>query len=408
MTTATYDMYPSDSLFDHLAGAHNPLNNYSTYQPNTNASEAQVIQVIEKNDVRVGQHWVTELGYGTSPAAPSASALITDAYFSVDTLNMIGSPSQTGTLEAVVSLVDRDGLWDSPSVGNIWGAGTPTPDFKIDVKNTSSTTIAGPTTTASTDSFFHLYTNLTAAPLVQAGQTIETTTTGDLGEVDVTMYRGSGAGTMKLEMVVYRANADNGTDDTPDTGAGIKATSDEVAWTSLTQDTAGAVVTFSFSGAEQITITDGERYVYVVRYKSGTGGIKPWMMNIVQNGSFDGDVQFHGYGDSFSTVYYPQSQDLPWLYEADDTTIDTAAFGSITDPFDWPSHPTPYGVTPVEIHPPDMKYLIQEWIEDAAYATDELIAFQVNPTADAGFGVQRSWSDVRLILEWRDRQIFVG
>lgn len=395
MPSATFPRFNSGGFLAHLAS---PFGFLGVGAPNVINADSSTAQGVFAPGI--GQHTVYNFG-NVGPTGPPATALITDAYLQLLSGNFFGA-DQTGAFDCVAALVDRDGLWDNTSAF-IFGPGAPLADVRLNVLNTGAASISGGFTHANTPTTsFGANQNSIGAGITRGGQTVLITTAGNLGSAVIRLGRSS-ASFQTFSMDVYQAGANDGSDDTP--SGSVLATSNTVAHNTLSTGSTGGDVTFTFSGGNQIALSSGTRYVFVVRPSSTI----PYNIYADTTAPYaNGSAQLAGIRVGFSASNYPQSGDLPWLFNAGTDTINVPPFGGlVTDPFEFPPFPAPYGSF-ITVRPPELRQLIQAWIQDGSYATNREIAIQLH-SLSAEPAATRVWTNANLIVHWRvARNIYVG
>jgi hypothetical protein len=338
----------------------------------------------------------------STPGAVPVGSLITDAYL---TVNSLGTYSDA--MDVSVALLAEDGIWDRISTTEQFGAGsTFGHDGQMTVRDTAVVTIA-PQTVATTSQNWNIRNHLLKGGV--SGQTIQITTTGNLGSVLATLRRQTTlAPTATLQMEVYQAVANDGSDDTPDEGVGVIATSNTILHNALSTAAAGATATFSFPVGQQPSLTAGNRYVFVVRpnFAGGGGAFSPQMRTEIGDAYANGALQ-HGQATpiGFCESNYPEWGQIPFLYAFDDSTFYTAPSGSVVDL----AMPTfPFNGASVTI--PGLGPLIQEWIERPGYVTNKWVGVVIQSRGPVdGVNRFRQWDTPQLHVEYREaRQVYVG
>jgi hypothetical protein len=343
------------------------------------------IQTQSKNDVRKASFIVfgaaSDLGGLTIPAG----SLITDAYF-----RFFSNGAWTGAFDDIsCALVAKDGFWNALALPFGKSADRTAGDFVV--LDTGAATIGDTGITANTSKPMHAQL-LDSTTII--GQVVEMTAAGSLGQVDVNVFRGAGVAT-NVFMDVYAVGGDGGP-----TGP-VLATSDPIV-----HNTIGTLSTniesFVFSGGDQIPLADATKYAFVIR----TVAVAKLNVRVQTNALYAvlgaGSLVACGLPLRFSDSMYIDNGSLPLLYEADDTTIRTAPNGDIIN-FSFPEFPTDN--TWFEVRPPDLKHLIQEWVNAPGYTEgDDPLAVQFAPTADSQVGVTRQWDDHELYISWRQPQ----
>lgn len=309
-----------------------------------------------------------------------------------------------GPCPVTVSLVARDGIWDRDYGVSIpaheW-VNIPVHDGGGQLLSTGFATLAGPSFTGAipvpNEIPLQSQGGAGADSVIRASQTLQATANGTcrFGLVRLRRPSGSNRPVSVILCELYRAAADDGSDDRP-TGSAL--TSGTVSFNSLPTGTAGSMVAFDFSaGGGNVAITSGLRYVLVAEplIVSSPGPPAASFMSRRDDPYALGSTSIYAIRAAFSTGHYPTRGKLPFLYEADGSTIRDAPHGSTIDldlP-DFTSLGTFFEVTGLES-------LVQEWIDDPAYAEDETIAVQVSGRAAATAGQERHWDLAELFVEW--------
>jgi hypothetical protein len=186
-------------------------------------------------------------------------------------------------------------------------------------------------------------------------------------------------------------------------GTGVLATSDARTFNSFVNSTP-VLEDFTFSGVNRIDIAANDRRAFVIRTDAP---VSTSTFPTVQYGTgqySNGNIVIGGPTEAWGDANYPSHGDLPHLYEADDETIDVAPHESISI-VDWPSFMENVWV---EVHPPNMHTLIQEWVNDVGYLEGDPLSVIAQPTSDSDIGVQaRNWDDMELVVEFRPRNVYV-
>lgn len=358
--------------------------------------ENTFVQTQSKNDVRKASIMLFDMDGGSNGGGLTipAGSIITDAY-----LRLQANGAWTGAFTNLsTAVVARDGFWDAiaPTWGKVGVNGT----ADCVVRTTAPAVVADTNPTALNGTWEAWNGNLDSVQT--PGQTITTVGSGNLGEVDFHLSR---TVTHSSNMVV-RVYAVGG--DGRPTG-GVLATSDNVAYNTLATG-AGGIVTFPFSGGNQIALSNSTRYAFIV---VSLGSVR-FRVHIQTSGIYGavgtGEIVAGGLTLQFSDANYPQMGSLPLLYEADDSTIRTAPHGGISNTSfpDFASDNVFY-----EVRPTRLKDRVQEWIDDGSYVegggvTGSWMPIQIAPTSSTEVGITRQWDLAELRVSWRPRQTFVG
>lgn len=125
---------------------------------------------------------------------------------------------------------------------------------------------------------------------------------------------------------VYSHSGTYGTTSVPDT---LLATSDAVDVSTLADYTTPALATFTFSGANKITLTSATKYVVVFEYNGGSGSAYVQYWIDFSSLSHDGNgCQYWS-----STWYYDASFDTCFYVYKDDATSTSTTTTTIPIPF---------------------------------------------------------------------------
>ena len=358
------------------------------------------LKFIGKGDVRRGALNRFDLGDDGGTNIP-ARARIVDAYFRLTPDTDSGAANATNIS---IALLAKDGKWD-PLNGLPGGFSVQADasDMIVTVNGTTGTWSTGVTTDLLVkDLNFGISAPVEAGGLGQCMQETGGDDITDLDTVDVTC-RKAGTPTGDVLVDVYEWTAGGLIDE----DQGRLATSDPVDISTIAD--LFHAETFTFTGGDVISWNDDDRRAFVIR----TDGVAVSTSNFlsVQYGTNSqyapGGVVVSGARIAFAGAVYPDLGDYPKLYEVDDETIDTPPFGSIVS-VDFPPFVVVAQVgTPVEVHPPDMHLLIQEWVNSPGYEEGDPLAVMFVPHADSSIGIQgRNWNDASLIVEFRPRNIY--
>lgn len=345
------------------------------------------------NKFGVVQHYFGRFGLQT-PATPiQPRATITDA-----ALVLQSTAAKSTAFNSRLSLAARDGLWNA--AGNTGAFNAPTWDSRFRALDTGAGTLVTETwNEAGASAWINLRNDLLGTGFAEAGQTAAAEASANLGSCRYRLRLQGGLPGGNSFVDVYAAAANDGSNDLP-TGS-VLATSDAVSTNSIPVGGAGGLITFAFSGANQIALTSGNRYVFMLRSTHAFGiGAEVAMRVSLFDPYAGGSMNYSGTGASFYKVPYPQMDQLPHLYSEivpPLSTIHTAPHGSIIQ-VAMPSFPSSGEVLIggggshilVGGGSGGLRTLLQEWVNDPAYTTGEslglvMTAYDPEPSEDRSF-----------------------
>jgi hypothetical protein len=254
-------------------------------------------------------------------------------------------------------------------------------DFKLAVKD-GLATILEETTTAAPNLFFRFKGSLIRGP-TRLFQSFKVTTSGVLDTMDLHLFRAGGDGGATVVAEIYNVT----TPGANPTASSLLATSDTIAFNSVTTAGGGGVSTFTFTGANQIDITAGVEYAASLNHTGVVSETTRIDWGAVNGNPYTtGSGMVRGPAFGFDTVNYPWRGQLPFPIDPVTDLVDNThpAFGStlsIEQP-DWSIN--------VRETMGDLKLLIQEWVNDEDYvvgtgSVDSPIGVVVGP-GDAAAG----------------------
>lgn len=396
MPVVTFGPYPNDASFiRHLSsGFGRP--ELPFFKRRDDGGSCRV-QTVTKNDQHVSGFMTFDFGRLT-PAIPSG-VTITDAY-----LRLFAQGVSTAPVSDVdFSLLAKDGLWDPVTSELVPGASTGADSAVFDPSTNiparcfvTVRAIGGAAQSAVAGSIDSGWAMRSGSYIIEStraiGQVISHTTTFTLGSIDYRVRRvGSPAGSIFVTVHPVIGNVLNDSVVLATSGA-IPCATLPVAFTN---------VNFLFTGGNQIGISSGQtrgyklnvgypisasNYVEASASSTGFSATPLQPMNVA------------GIARQLSEVNYPIDAKLPLLYEADNATIRVAPHGSVARMTSFPSFPTDNVF--VDVRPPTLKDLIQEWIDDPGYVSNGIIGVQVTPSDTTEVPVLRQWDDYRLVVEY--------
>lgn len=329
--------------------------------------------------------------FDMSSGAPVVGSLVTDAW--VDVMGNISGG--TGALDLVVALLVNDGIWNvttAPSVS--WTGHAPNEGIDLSqfrVRNTSAANISSVMNNGVVQKRIRQNPS-SGRGLQELSQTIEITTAGTLGDIQVVLAWSAGmVGTFVVE--VLAATANDGTDDRP-TGS-VLATSDIFTMTSVSGT--AALRTVTFTAGPSLTLSN--RYVFRI-VPSFTPSASISMFALIGNSTnTEGSTVHEGGGSGFSEVAYPIVELFPHYLEQDGSTIRNAPFGStVVSPA--PDQSAPGGVISIR----GLRPLLQEWISDSGYTPTDTIGMTFAIDDGVASNRERELTSATLYMEWREPQ----
>ena len=322
-------------------------------------------------------------------------------------ITITGAVARSGQTPLIVAIgmAQRDERWN-PDTTLGWH-GWDIMDWPFIIRNASSGTVAsnqpGSAANGSIPIKVHT-TNINDPELL--GQTFRLGSTETLGDIDVKLRRvGTDAGDVRIDVYNTILDPDQGL--IPNT---LLATSDNFAYNSLPQTLPPAFSTFVFSGGDQITLTSGVDYAFVVDSDYARDGNDFLFMHYHQlfgpTATYpNGNGICNGIGSGLDLVNYGTMLTLKKF------TVDNRIGGFVP----W-SLPAAVGVGEA-IVTPELKVILQEWISDPTYTNDGKMVFDISLTSAAiqEFHTFRasgnpSWDSTQTVLdvEYRTRNIYVG
>jgi hypothetical protein len=296
--------------------------------------------------------------------------------------------------EMYVGLVPRDGRWDGSRVRR-W-AQAPSFDGIVTARDAEGAPLAATGLTASGAANFGIADTGDRFALVsstEVGQTLTVTQGGALHDVQVQLRRaGTPSGDTRLR--VERCRADDGSDDRPD-GVAL-AVSDPVAAGAISTQLAGGLVTYAFASSP--TLAPGGRYAFVLE-SDAAGNAANHLQWKIQHGDRyrRGGLVNRGLAVGWNVVRYPEIHQLPFFFEEDLVTPRAAPHGTLLR-----VEVPPFPEADAWVDVADVTALLQEWIDDPAYAANDVVAIQLFTTAATPEGARRRGKDFRLRVTWRE------
>lgn len=249
------------------------------------------------------------------------------------------------------------------------------------------------TTTAGGDgTLFNVKTQSAGSAIAQFGQSIlYNIANAPLSGISFRVtYNAPGPGG-NARVRVYQSSSNSGFDDVPN-GAAL-AVSDDLAF-----PVAGALQTMSFlfTGANQITLVSGTRYIFMFESDYAHGAAQAIQARVrgvatdayTNGGTIVGTPTKY----AFHQGVYATEMELPHIYDGGAGATVTAPFGSIT-PFT--IAPTVVSGTITEI---DVTQIVQEWIDSISFVPNVigLILTPSNPLPVGSFS--HSWNESELVI----------
>jgi hypothetical protein len=312
-----------------------------------------------------------------------------------------GTATETSLSDGFITLLlvlSKDGIWNETSVGPNWRSTSDNLPIDADVRvlNTSFATLADTLITAQ-QLAWEIRSNA-AGRYLKAGQGVQIVTAGILGYIDITMSRTGVAPAGNIWCEVYSQDG-NGLADT------LLATSDVRPASAVSTLVNGAPFRFTFSGAQQISLSSGQDTVAVVNgdYPVGTAFVKVHYMSGPVGPGQDlytpGVFQLYGTGISLDDQNYPTREDFRSIPNAANT---------------FSAWNTPQFIAGVDYDSEDFTGPLQQYFRSGNYAQGDPIAIGVFmfdflfPPGNvnrkwANFGNPTYTTPTRLIVEWRKR-----
>jgi hypothetical protein len=326
-----------------------------------------------------------------TPAIPK-HAKVTNAI-----LRGTAAAAGTGAFYTFITILAKDGYWDqSPPTGPQWRGvgvdGNKPMDADVHILNPALGTLAD----TNCPGGLQVWSIRTGIRYLKVGQGVTIATAGNLGYIDIAMKRTATAPAGNVWCEVYGQDAD-GLADT------LLATSD----TRPVSDapTTIAIFRFTFSGAQQISLSQNQDIVAVVNgdYTPGANNVQV-MYNTSGDQYAPGFFQVYGQGWAFDDQNYPLQDDFRAI-----ATTEKLIY--------WVA---PNFVAGTDYDTPDISEPLQRYISSNDYSEGDPIGAAVwrsdlfFPPGD----VYRQWANfahatydpVRLIVEWRrrNRQVIGG
>jgi len=274
-------------------------------------------------------------------------AIITNAYITLKGLST--SHGNNSTYPEKIRYGLKDGIWDADSVTG-WRTGAAIGDVSFAVYRLSDGTAVVNNIGTPNVSYFYEWNYQGEYPARQMfGQSWTATEDFTLKQVDFYLSK------CQLQTIYVDIYASDG-NDLP-TGS-VLATSDGVSGFSGNLEQG----VFPFSGANQISITSGNKYVAVLRssVSQGWGRVHTW------GGYSGGTGSFYGTGVGVDNQNYMVSQDVFW----------NSAITKSTTSVDWYQVATI--VSGTSYNTSALTTLVQEWVNLAGYVENTPIMFRIS------------------------------
>ena len=359
-------------------------------------------RTITKNDNRQSAF----LRFGVNSTTIPAGSLITRAYLRCFSQ---GTSTQTAANISIAALAS-DGLWDSSPTdhffnraeGNLFGVDL-IGRMNHQVFDAGASSINAKYGTDTTIQVYPINSDAIANPTSGLGQAFLVSNDlgagpHTLGSITLRLKRTGSNGSATQTVEVYQCRANDGSDDRPDEGVGIIATSNTRTFNTPGTGSSGSLVNFTFTAGPALTV--GNRYVF--NYQNNAGVSSSNYISVLWTA--DSTLSNPGmYPHNFATAYafasrnYPLIGQLPHLYEADDSTVRTTPLGSIANAT-FPSFSS--NNTWYEVEPADLKTIIQEYIDQGGYGSGSLLGITIAPSSSATLPTSRIWDSSELILSW--------
>lgn len=321
------------------------------------------------------------------------------------TLRIQASATESTELDLLASIPAKEGLWSipliaGPGVSDVADAA----DMQVSDSGGVIIDVAGLATAEA-----GLRTTLVAR-WQSGGQTVEAPSTFTLDSCAFVLDRIGTEPASPITIKVFAAAANDGSDDQPVEPE--LAESDSIAFDSVPPHTSEARITFNFSGPDQITLTSGNRYTFLVCPANSPDGIN-WINlhfratasadhtngALIQGAPESIPSTFDTQGGAFGGPPFPVAGDMPLHLEQDGITV---------------VHPPPVGPV-IPITAPDFTLgawaeftglapLLQAWVNDpATHALDRFALLLSTPDQAAGVK-EREGDDAQLRVSWIDTQ----
>lgn len=392
MTTRTYELDPT-SLTEAFAiiGQNGPnLFNLNAAQRSDDDTTISTIAAVGFG-LNLSQVSFMRFDFGSTVAKPPAGSVVTDAR-----LRLTSALTSAQPFEVAVAVL-ASGLWSDPTLPNAlehFGPGsTQGNDAQVTVRDPSSVVIEGPTIPGTSGFFEWPFKTNVIDGCQRIGQTVLVNSNDTLGECAVRLKRTISRVGATVWVRVFQARANDGSDDRPDEVLGALATSDTRPHDDISAGTNGSELTFTFSGGDQIALSSGTRYVFVVESSwSGSGPLQATRVLTKSGNQYaDGSLQLGSlFREAFAEANYPEYGQLPFLYEADNSTPRVAPHGSIVE-MDMPAM-----TNNVVAELTGLEEVVQEWLDTG---TEDVIGFTVHPVnIGATTAGSRQWDDAELVV----------
>jgi len=216
-------------------------------------------------------------------------------------------------------------------------------------------------------------------------QTLVCTTSGNFRRYQMRLLKiGTPAGNCRIKM--YRAMADDGTDDRPNLGA-LLATSPDIAASSVVNGL------FSFDFSSDVAVTAGLRYAFALEVDHVYTNTDYLRTQALLVDSYAGSACIFGKRYGVATCAYGVGPMWPHLYREDGTTPHKPAFGSVLE---YALNTTWTGNQDF-----DVTTLVQQWVAGAGNAPGTIL-FGIQPKDNSFLGVRRFTSAQLLVSGFKN------